>query len=66
MGSDLIGTTCSGTLYDSGGPNGSYGYNEFSTFKICPDSVHNCITITLDSLDTETNFDFLKIFQWIF
>jgi CHU_C Type IX secretion signal domain/CUB domain len=63
MGADTLGTVCNGTLYDSGGPNGQYAVNENRTFKICPATAHQCITITLDSLNTEAGFDFLEIYD---
>lgn len=34
---------CSGTLYDTGGPDGDYGANEDHTYVICPTQPSNCI-----------------------
>ncbi len=53
---------CNGTLYDSGGPGGglaagaggSYGHNENLTFRACPASPHQCITVTIDSINLQT------------
>ncbi|MCC6463175.1 MAG: choice-of-anchor L domain-containing protein [Saprospiraceae bacterium] len=44
---------CSGTLYDTGGPDEDYGNDEDFTFTICPNQPSDCITFTLDyfSLD---------------
>lgn len=44
---------CSGTLYDSGGPNGDYGPNEDHTFTICPDQPSECITFSLNYYNLE-------------
>lgn len=35
----------SGTLYDSGGPDGNYSNGEFIEFEICPTSFNQCILI---------------------
>ncbi len=56
-------TACSGTLYDSGGPAGVYGNNESSVFRICPTDPHQCITLTIDSLNVSTVGDFLEIYD---
>ncbi len=39
---------CSGTLYDTGGPDGDYGSDENNVFVICPSQQAACITFTLD------------------
>lgn len=41
-------TSCSGELYDTGGPDGDYSVNENFIYTICPDQPHNCIIFTLD------------------
>lgn len=49
-------TLCSGTLYDTGGPDGDYGPNEDHTFVICPNdlvSTGGCITFTLNYYNIE-------------
>lgn len=50
-------TLCSGTLYDTGGPDGDYGSDENNTFVICPNQPSACITFTLEyyNLD-QSNF----------
>ncbi|MCW5920898.1 MAG: choice-of-anchor L domain-containing protein [Saprospiraceae bacterium] len=47
---------CSGTLYDSGGPDGDYGPNEDHTFVICPNQPAPCITFTLEYFNIEDGF----------
>ncbi len=39
---------CSGTLYDTGGPDGDYQPNEDHTFVICPDAPAACIEFVLE------------------
>jgi gliding motility-associated-like protein len=41
-------TLSSGTLYDSGGPNGDYDKEENYVFTICPNNKPACIEFTLD------------------
>ena len=50
-------TSCFGTLYDSGGPDGDYSANENCTFTICPSEFHECIAFDLISYNIENNFD---------
>ena len=38
---------CSGTLYDTGGESGNYGFNENHVFSICPPNPENCIVFSL-------------------
>ncbi len=48
---------CSGTLYDTGGPDGDYGSDENNVFVICPSQPSACITFSLEyyNLD-QSNF----------
>ncbi|MCU0348311.1 MAG: choice-of-anchor L domain-containing protein, partial [Saprospiraceae bacterium] len=46
-------SACSGTLYDSGGPDEDYGNDENFTYTICPTEPHNCINFTLDYYNIE-------------
>ncbi|MEL7118032.1 MAG: gliding motility-associated C-terminal domain-containing protein [Bacteroidota bacterium] len=46
-------TACSGTLFDSGGPNGDYGNSEQSFFVIAPEGLSGCIEIELISYEIE-------------
>ncbi|MCA6365321.1 MAG: M4 family metallopeptidase [Bacteroidetes bacterium] len=55
-------STLSGILYDSGGPNGDYSDNQNCTFTITPTCANN-LTITIDSMDLEINYDYLSIYD---
>ena len=64
----IMGTTpgtqsCSGTLYDSGGPDGDYDNNENLTFEVCPTEFHQCLIFNVVSYDTENNFDDINFFE---
>ncbi len=50
-------SSCFGTLFDSGGPDGDYGSNESCTFTICPSEFHECIAFDLVNYNLENNFD---------
>ena len=50
-------TSCFGTLYDSGGPDGDYSANENCTFTICPNDFNECIVIDMAEYNLENNFD---------
>ena len=56
-------TSCSGELYDSGGPDGDYGPNENNVFTICPTDFHNCITFNLDYINIEDNSDEITFYD---
>ncbi len=61
---DAPGTSsCSGTLWDSGGPDGDYESNENLTFVICPSEFHQCITLNFVNYATEPTYDFIRIFE---
>lgn len=53
---------CSGTLYDSGGPDNAYSNNENNSFTICPTDTYSCINIDLVSANIENNFDNLTFY----
>jgi hypothetical protein len=56
-------TTTAGVLYDAGGPSNNYpDYINGQQFDIRPSGT-GCITITIDSLGTESNYDSLTIFN---
>ena len=48
--------SCTGTLYDCGGPDGDYSNDENFVFTICPNDFHECITINLLDYNIEPNF----------
>ncbi len=48
--------SCTGTLYDCGGPDGDYENNENYSFTICPSEFHQCIQIDMQDYDIEPNF----------
>jgi PKD repeat protein len=55
-------TSSSGTIYDSGGPNGNYSNYEYCTFLIkanCPGN----ITLNFSFFDTELNYDYLRVYN---
>lgn len=62
MGEDTLTDVCSGTLFDSGGPNGDYANSENLTFTICPQDTHQCIFIHVASFAVEQDFDFINFF----
>lgn len=56
---------CTGTLYDTGGPDGNYGDNEDNTFVICPTGDPECIEFTFEfyDLENETFGDVIEIYD---
>ena len=56
---------CTGTLYDTGGPDGNYGNNEDHEFVICPTDNPECIELTFEFYDLENaNFgDIIEIYD---
>jgi N-acetyl-anhydromuramyl-L-alanine amidase AmpD len=55
-------TTAGGTIYDSGGPTGSYSNDEHTLTLIQPAGASN-ITLTFSAFDLETNWDYLFIYD---
>lgn len=49
-------TSCSGELYDSGGPDGDYSPGENYVFSICPAQPNNCIIFDLMYYNIEDGF----------
>ncbi|HKK87988.1 MAG TPA: hypothetical protein VJ917_04000, partial [Saprospiraceae bacterium] len=54
---------CSGTLYDSGGPDGNYDNLENETFTICPVDLSACIVVEFESLALESGLDEITIYD---
>ncbi len=62
----LIGidqTTCSGVIYDSGGPNGDYTNNQYMITVLTPATAGAKIRLTFTAFDTENSYDFLKVYD---
>jgi gliding motility-associated-like protein len=55
--------SCTGTLWDSGGPSGDYEDGEDLTFVICPQDFHQCIQINLLEYSTEAGSDEIRIYE---
>ncbi len=62
IGSVPSSTSCSGTLYDTGGSTGDYQPNEYKTFKICPSDAHKCIALTVENHSFDTFGDNLRLY----
>jgi len=59
---NMTTTTCTGRFTDTGEEIGGYLNNENYTFTIAPTGATS-IKLTFESFDTETNYDFLKIYD---
>ena len=55
-------STCSGTVYDSGGASGDYDDDENYTMTFCSDN-SQCIDATFNFVDIEEDYDFLYIYD---
>lgn len=51
MGEETFTNSCSGTIFDSGGPDGDYGNGEESTFTICPNDFTQCIALDISTFN---------------
>lgn len=55
-------TDSTGTLYDTGGPNGQYQNSENCTLLVAP-SCATSITLTFQQFQTEASFDFFSVYD---
>lgn len=58
MGRDSFSNSCTGTLFDSGGPNEDYSSLENEVFTICPEAPHACIAVEMTFYDIEPEIPF--------
>ncbi|MFD2787788.1 CARDB domain-containing protein [Hymenobacter rubripertinctus] len=56
-------TTCSGALYDDGGPNGNYSANANGTVTLTPAIAGNKIRLDFTSLNMESGYDYVYIYD---
>jgi hypothetical protein len=68
FGQDLIMqngsvTACSGSFYDSGGPNGNYSSFENYVYTICPDIIDNKVSIEFLELFLNSSTDSLIVYD---
>ncbi|MDO7847794.1 T9SS type A sorting domain-containing protein [Hymenobacter sp. M29] len=63
IGASQAITTCAGTIYDSGGPNGNYSNNENLTTVITPATAGSKVVLTFSAFDLENNYDYLRIYD---
>lgn len=63
LGQSPGSSSCIGTLWDSGGPNGDYSNNQDLTFVICPTEFHQCIRLNFVNYDLETSYDLIRVYE---
>ncbi|HRI61304.1 MAG TPA: hypothetical protein PK228_16300, partial [Saprospiraceae bacterium] len=63
MGQATNTGSCTGTLWDSGGPSNDYAAGEDLSFTICPQEFHQCIIINVEQYGTEQGYDYLAFYQ---
>lgn len=54
---------CQGTVYDSGGPNGTYNNGENVTQTYCSAKPGDVVTLTFSQFNIEAGWDFLAIYN---
>mgnify|MGYP000081805927 CR=1 FL=1 len=62
MGEETFTSSCSGSIFDSGGPDGDYGPAEDFTFTICPNDFTQCIALDIASFNI-FNGDQLNVYE---
>ncbi len=62
MGDVPLVQTCTGTLYDDGGPDGDYSNGQNLSLTICPQDYTECISLHFNTYSIEGGFDALNIF----
>ncbi len=56
--------SCTGILFDDGGPDGDYSANSANTFSICPNAPFNsCVTFDLEYYNVESAIDNLVFYD---
>lgn len=60
---DGFSSACTGTLFDTGGPDGNYGDNENNVFTICPSQITNCLTLDFVYYNLEEGGDNITIYN---
>ena len=58
-------TTCTGTLYDDGGPNSQYSANANGTLTILPATAGNKVRLQFTSFAVESGFDLVYIYDGV-
>jgi hypothetical protein len=56
-------SSCGTQFLDSGGTTGQYQNNENIITTLCPSATGEVVTVSFLSFNTETNFDFLKVYN---
>ncbi|MPT34677.1 MAG: hypothetical protein E2604_06220, partial [Flavobacterium sp.] len=55
---------CAGDhFFDPGGPNGQYANSANVTTTICPTNPGDIVTVTFNSFDTESGYDFVRVYN---
>lgn len=62
IGDEPSTTSCFGTLYDNGGPDGDYTTNQNLTFVIQPSEFHQCIEISMVDFQLENGPDRINFY----
>ncbi len=55
--------SCGDLFFDPGGPDGNYGSNTFSDYRICPENPDQLIRLNFTEVDIEPCCDQIDIFQ---